>query len=69
MKVLPIYTIKDTKLNCNDIRMTFLLYFFYLLWLRIRNKDLFYFQIDLMRSFIHDKNRNPPTEIISSLMQ
>jgi len=68
LKVIPLYTIKDTKVNCYDIRVSVLVYLLFLVWLKIRNKDLFEFQMDLMREFVHTSERDSPTTIVSGLI-
>lgn len=68
LKVIPLYTIKDTKVNCYDLRVSVLVYLLFLGWLKIRNKELFEFQLNLMREFVHTPERNSPTTIVSGLM-
>lgn len=68
LKVIPLYTIKDTEVNCYDIRMSVFVYLLFLIWLKIRNKHLFEFQLNLMRDFVHDSNISPTT-IVSNFIK
>jgi hypothetical protein len=63
MKVLPLYVIRETKINCYDVRMSVFIYSLFLIWLRFNDKELFTFQFELMKVFIH-KNYETPTESI-----
>lgn len=63
MKVLPLYTIRDTTFNCHDTRMSVLIYSLFLIWLRYNNKELFGFQMELMKTFVHRKNEAPSQTI------
>ena len=68
LKVIPLYTIKDTKVNCYDIRMSVFIYLLFLLWLKIRHKELFGFQLEIMRELVHTSERKSPTTLVYSLV-
>lgn len=59
LKVIPLYTIWKTKINMNDIFMTFLLFIIYLLWVSSHNKTYLDLKKGTEDLVIHNKNTLP----------
>jgi len=58
-KLLPYYYVKDTKININNIIITFILFFVYLIWIHINNVNFKVSMKDIFDSLINNKNKTP----------
>jgi len=68
IKVLPLIYLWKSKIILHDIIATFIIFLFYLLWLKINNyNDLFKAQKDIYNSLIHGKSETPFMSFIESL--
>jgi len=59
LKVIPLYTIWNTKINMNDIKITFLLLVIYFFWTYFHNKTYLDFKKRTEDLIIHNKNTLP----------
>lgn len=59
LKVIPLYTIWNTKINMNDIFMTFLLLVIYFFWTYMHNKTYLDFVKGTEDLVMHNKNTLP----------
>lgn len=59
LKIIPLYTLWNTKIKWHDIQMTFLLFFIYLFWTYINNQKYNDFMKRTQELIIHNKNTLP----------
>jgi len=68
LKVIPLYTIWNTKINNTDIIATFALFSIYLVWTLLNNKTPRDFHKQTQDLIFHNKNTLPGMSVLQKLM-
>ena len=64
-KLMPIFTIWNTKIKMNDVYATFFLFFIYFIWTLINKKKLIFFTKQVRDLIIYNKNVYPGMKIVA----
>ena len=64
IKVIPLYYLRNTNINWNDIYFTIILFIIFIIWLHINNKNLIGNLKLIHDSFIYNKNDTPILSLI-----
>lgn len=67
LKIIPIYTIWNSKIKINDIFITIILLFIYLLWMHINQKNTDDFIKNTKKLIIYNKNTLPGMQLLEKL--
>jgi hypothetical protein len=67
LKLLPIYTIWNTKIRFQDILATLVLFLIYLFWVFINKKSMFGFIQNIKNMILHNKNTLPGMLLLTKL--
>ena len=67
LKIIPLYTIWDTKLKVPDIYFTFLLFMIYMLWMYVNKKTDNDFITNAKKLIIDNKNTLPGMQMLERL--
>jgi len=67
LKLLPIYTIWNTKIRSQDILATFVLFLIYLFWVFMNKKSMFGFIQNIKNMILHNKNTLPGMILLTKL--
>jgi len=68
LKIIPLYTIWNTKINSNDLIMTFVLFSIYIIWIFFNKKGISDFEKQTMEMVLHNKNTLPGMIFIAKLL-
>jgi Ca2+/Na+ antiporter len=67
LKIIPLYTIWDTKIKITDIYFTVLLFILYMLWVYINKKTNNDFISNTKKLIIDNKNTLPGMQLLEKL--
>jgi hypothetical protein len=67
LKIIPIYTIWNSKIKMNDIFITIFLIILYLLWIFIHKKNINDYIINTKKLIIYNKNTLPGMQLLEKL--
>jgi len=67
LKLLPIYTIWNTKIRSQDILATLVLFLIYVFWVFINKKSMFGFIQNIKNMILHNKNTLPGMILLTKL--
>jgi len=67
IKIIPIYTIWNTKIKLNDIYISIILFIIYLLWIHINKKNTNDFIYNTKQLIIYNKNTLPGMQLLEKL--
>ena len=67
LKILPIYTIWNTKIRSQDILATLVLFLIYLFWVFINKKNISGFIQNTKNMILHNKNTLPGMFLLTKL--
>ena len=67
LKILPIYTIWNTKIRIQDILATLVLFLIYLFWIFINKKSMLGFIQNIKNMILHNKNTLPGMILLTKL--
>ena len=67
IKLIPYYTLIQTSISYNDIKVTILLFLIYSIWVYINGKSIIEYQNKIFDSLIHNKNQTPLMFVIQKI--
>lgn len=67
LKILPLYSIWNTKITINDIYFTSILFIAYLLWMFINKKTMSDFTNNTKKMIIYNKNTLPGMQLLEKM--
>ena len=68
LKIIPIYTIRNEKINNKDIILTIILFIIYLCWRVINHKSIVNFSQEMKQLIIYNKNTLPGMTILAKFI-
>jgi len=69
IKVIPFYTLKNESIKWQDIKVTFILFLVYCVWVYINGESVIEYQNRIFESLIHNKNATPFMYVISQFQK
>jgi hypothetical protein len=67
IKFIPYYTLIQTSIAYNDIKVTILLFLIYSIWVYINRESVIEYQNKIFDSLIHNKNQTPLMFLIQKI--
>lgn len=69
LKIIPLYTLWDTKITWIDVQITFFVFLFYLVWGYMNDKKIHDFTKRTQELILHNKNTLPGMQILDKIIK